>query len=349
VAVDPRSADEIAATTQAWIRAHVPGGEHAAWISPLTPAAAGMATFIWFGWLGGAGLPEEYWRRAVALRVFATEREDPVLARESAILEFVAAAGYAVPRPLATARAADADNPVGLPWMLMPRVPGRPLLEVLATAPWAAGARLRELAALQVALHRIPVAGCPLPADGALVDRWLDDKREQIEGPGDVRANALLARLRRRADVVRDEVPVVCHGDFHPLNVLSRPLGSGWEHVVIDWTDSVVGDRHYDVARTVALFRVASIAAGSTAERLALKAAGPWLARTYRRAYERALAVDPARFAYWTAAHLLRGWAQIVGLHTGLYADGPGRADDVPLAVAEALLIWATAELDALG
>ena len=157
--------------------------------------------------------------------------------------------------------------------------------------------------------------------------------------------------MRTRADVVRDEVPVVCHGDFHPLNVLSRPLGSRWEHVVIDWTDSVAGDRHYDVARTVAIFHLASIAAGSGAERLALKAAGPWLARTYRRAYERELAIDPQRFAYWTAAHLLRGWAQIVGLHQGLYAEGPGDADAVPLAVAEALLVWADgrARLDRLS
>jgi aminoglycoside phosphotransferase (APT) family kinase protein len=348
VAVDPRSADEIAATTQAWIRAHVPGGEHAAWISPLTPATGGMATFIWFGWLGGADLPDAY-RGPLALRVFSEADEDDVLGRESGILDFVAAHGYPVPLPLTTARAADADNPVGLPWMIMPRVPGRQLLEVLAATPWSAGARLRELAALQVALHRIPLVGCPLPAEGALVDRWLEDKREQIEGPGDPRANALLARMRARADVVRDEQPVVCHGDFHPLNVLSRPLGSRWEHVVIDWTDSVAGDRHYDVARTVALFRVASIAAGSTAERLALKAAGPWLARTYRRAYERELPIDPRRFGYWTAAHLLRGWAQIVGLHEGLYEAGPGDAAAVPIEVAEALLLWATAELDAVG
>ena len=48
-------------------------------------------------------------------------------------------------------------------------------------------------------------------------------------------------------------------------------------------------------------------------------------------------------------AHLLRGWAQIVGLHQGLYAEGPGDADAVPLAVAEALLVWATAELDSIG
>ena len=141
----------------------------------------------------------------------------------------------------------------------------------------------------------------------------------------------------------------MCHGDFHPLNVLSRPIGSRWEHVVIDWTDSVVGDRHYDVARTVALFRLASIAAGPGPSGSRCRSRGRGSRAPTAAPYERDLAIDQKRFAYWTAAHLLRGWAQIVGLHQGLYADGPNDADAVPLAVAEALLVWATAELDSIG
>jgi aminoglycoside phosphotransferase (APT) family kinase protein len=254
-----------------------------------------------------------------------------------------------VPVPLVGVTAADPANPVGLPWMVMPRVAGVPLIQVLPKPPWGAPARLRELAALQLALHAIPVDGCPLPMDRPLVDRWFDMRREQIEGPADARANALLARLWDRAGVVRDETPVVCHGDFHPLNVLSHRTGTGWEHVVIDWTDTVVGDRHYDVARTVALFDVASIAARNPAERVALKAAGPWLASTYRRAYETGAPIQPDRFAYWSALHLLRGWAQIVGLHAGLYDAGPGDADAVPLRVAGELLAWAEAEAASLG
>ena len=73
------------------------------------------------------------------------------------------------------------------------------------------------------------------------------------------------------------------------------------------------------------------------------------MARGYRRAYERGLPIEEDRFRYWTAAHLLRGWAQIVGLHEGLYDAGPGDAAAVPIEMAEALLLWATAELDAVG
>ena len=346
VAVDPRSADEIAATTQAWIREHVPGGS-TAWISPLMPATGGMATFIWFGWLGGAGLPDEY-RGPLALRVFAMGDEDPVLERESAILEFVAAAGYPVPRPLATARAADADNPVGLPWMIMPKVPGRQLLEVLATAPWSAGARLRELAALQVALHRIPLTGSPLPADGALVDRWLEDKREQIEGPGDSRANALLARMRTRGRCRPRRGPGRVPRRLPPAQRAEPaggvPLRARGDRLDRQRRGGPALRRRPD--RRDLPSRVDRRGIGCRATRA--KAAGPWLAQLPPGLRARA-PIDPKRFAYWTAAHLLRGWAQIVGLHQGLYAEGPNDADAVPLAVAEALLVWAAAELDSIG
>ncbi len=35
--------------------------------------------------------------------------------------------------------------------------------------------------------------------------------------------------------------------------------GAEWEHWIIDWTDATLGDRHFDVARTLALFTVASL------------------------------------------------------------------------------------------
>jgi aminoglycoside phosphotransferase (APT) family kinase protein len=184
----------------------------------------------------------------------------------------------------------------------------------------------------------VPVGGCPLPAAGDLVDRWLAERAAEIESVGDARADAVLDALRRRADVVRNEEPVVCHGDFHPLNVLSSRTASHWRHVVIDWTDAVVGDRHFDVARTLVLFRVASIAASGTAERIGLRAAGPALVRIYRRAYERARVLEPARLGYWSAAHLLRGWAQVTRLHDGAYGTTAATTDAVPAAVADVLL-----------
>jgi aminoglycoside phosphotransferase (APT) family kinase protein len=345
VPCDPGRGDEVAAATLAWIRAHVDAT--AAWSTPLVPADAGLSTFIWFGHLVGDALPPRY-REPVALRLYGTVGDDEVLAREHGVLEFVTEHGYPAPVPLAAVPVGP-ENPVGLPWMVLPKVPGEPLLAVVSKAPWAAGARLRELAALQVALHDIPVAGVPLPTDRPLVDAWLADRAPEMAEIATPRAQAVFDALVTRAGIVRPEVPVTCHGDFHPLNVLSHHDDSGWHHVVIDWTDVVVGDRHFDVARTLALFGVAWMVAGSRAERVALRAAGPWLLRSYRRAYESAIPVDSWRLAYWTAAHLLRGWWQVAQLHADGFESTRASTDAIPISVADALLARAEKSLQSIG
>jgi aminoglycoside phosphotransferase (APT) family kinase protein len=346
VPCDPRQPGEIATATLEWIRDNVPGATDAEWDAQLVAADAGMTTFIWFGQLRGAGLPEAF-RQPLALRVFGNVTEDVTLERERGILGFVAARDYPAPVPLA-AVPSDAANPVGLPWMILPKVSGAPLLEVIAKAPWAALRRLRELAGLQAWLHGFPVSGCPLPSDGALVDRWLTLRSPEIESVADARAAAVLTFLRERADIVRSEVPVVCHGDFHPLNVLSSRDGSRWRHVVIDWTDAMLGDHHFDVARTLGLFRVAAIAASSPVERVGLRVGAPGFVRTYRRAYERIRPLDDDRLAYWTAAHFLRGWTQITQLHEGAFDTTRADVDAIPISVADAVLERAEQAVESL-
>jgi aminoglycoside phosphotransferase (APT) family kinase protein len=336
VPCDPKQPGEIADATLRWIRDNVPGGGDASWDGLLTPATGGMSTYIWFGRLRGGDLPESF-RGPLALRVFGDPDEDATLERERGILDFVVAHGYPAPTPLAAVPSAEA-NPVGLPWMVLPHVPGDPLATVMVKELLSVPARLRELAELQARLHAMPIAGCPLDDDGPLVDRWFVRRGPEIESVATARSRAVLDTLRRRAGIVRDEEPVVCHGDFHPLNVLSDHRNGTWHHVVIDWTDAVVGDRHFDVARTLALFGVASIAASSTAERVALRVASPHLVRIYRRAYERAHPLDPDRLRYWSAAHLLRGWAQITHLHEGAYSLNRANTDEVSMSVADALL-----------
>lgn len=347
VPCDPRRPEQIAAATLGWVQENVPGGAGAEWVAPLEAADAGTTTFIWFGRLRGDELPDAY-QQPLALRVFGTVEEDATLEREHSILAFVAARGFPAPVPL-VAVPSGLGNPVGLPWMVLPRVPGSALLTVIQRAPWAAHRRLRELASLQVRLHAIPVGGCPLPRTGALVDRWLARRGPEIRSVGDERAAAVLYTLEQHADVVRDEQPVVCHGDFHPLNVLSSRDDTGWHHVVIDWTDSVVGDRHFDVARTLALFRVAWIAVDSRPERIVLRAAAPSLARAYRRGYERGQTLDRDRLAYWSAAHLLRGWWQVTQLHEGAHEVTRASTDAVPLWVADAVLTRAEQAMTTLA
>jgi aminoglycoside phosphotransferase (APT) family kinase protein len=83
---------------------------------------------------------------------------------------------------------------------------------------------------------------------------------------------------------------VVCHGDFHPGNVLAAPGGSALH--VIDWTRAGVGDRHGDIAWTLLGFEVA---APRSAYRVLMRVLRRRLQRAYLDGYRRVLPVDRER------------------------------------------------------
>jgi aminoglycoside phosphotransferase (APT) family kinase protein len=140
-----------------------------------------------------------------------------------------------------------------------------------------------------------------------------------------------LASAEALADRAMDGPHVVCHGDFHPLNVLV----DGDRTSVIDWTDAGLGPREADVARTALLFHVAAIAATSAIERAALRIAGPRLSRRYLRTYGAGAPLDPERLRLWEVLHAVHGWAQVEMLHAGGF-DGSSSAEaaQIPRSVA---------------
>jgi len=72
--------------------------------------------------------------------------------------------------------------------------------------------------------------------------------REKIEQAGSLSESMCLPLVARL-----DSLPSgdrVCHGDFHPENVLRSTDGRA---VIIDWIDATIGDPLADVARTVVL------------------------------------------------------------------------------------------------
>lgn len=328
--------NEVAAGVTQWVRANIEGAANASFAAPLEAPTAGMSTFIWFGRLEGLDAGAPHWGEPLAIRMFPSADDSDVAAREGAILEFVAARGYPVPRPLASV-ANPNESVFPTPWLVLPRIAGRPMLEAMTTNPLRARRLLDDLADLQFALHEIEVAGCPVPYPAELADQWFTRYEQQIAQLGDPRADRVLAALHAGRSIVVGEVPVICHGDFHPLNVLSERADSGWVHHVIDWTDTMVGDRHYDVARTIALFRLAAIAVSNPVERTAAKLLGPVAARYYRRAYGRRAALDQRRLDYWTVCHLIRGWAQVRELAVPAEVRTTAAAQ-VPMAIADTML-----------
>jgi Ser/Thr protein kinase RdoA (MazF antagonist) len=71
-------------------------------------------------------------------------------------------------------------------------------------------------------------------------------------------AEPLPDHLKEAALLALDKLPEgdrVCHGDFHPGNILMTPHGP----VAIDWTDASCGNPLSDVARTLVLLSAAQV------------------------------------------------------------------------------------------
>jgi aminoglycoside phosphotransferase (APT) family kinase protein len=196
-----------------------------------------------------------------------------------------------------------------------------------------------RLAALALRLHALAPDDWPGPADpSALVAKRLGLPRRVAEEVGDRGLAAALARVDALGPEELVGGPaVVCHGDFHPLNVMV----DGRRSWVLDWSDAGLGPPESDVARTLLLLRVvASIAASGRLERTAIRWAGPPLARRYARTYVAGRALDEGRLRRWTGLHALHGWSQVVMLHADGFAgasSADGRQDEVPLELASVL------------
>ena len=283
----------------------------------------------------GDALPGR-WRAPLVARVLPdAERYEQGL-REASTHDWCADQGVPVPRVLAVAAPGEV---LDLPVQVMERVTGTTMAAAMTGRPWTARAEVDRLARLHVVLHRLDGASSPLHRSGAsLLDRRLSLVRRVV---ADRPASALADGLER-VDALRGRLegsaPSVCHGDFHPLNVLvDGPRAS-----VLDWTDAGVGDRHGDVARTALLFRMAAGFAQGTAERVALRGGGPLLARRYLRSYRRLLPLDADRLRLWEPVHLLHAWAQVEAAMTA--PTGAPLAEEHPLP--PALGTWVRARFE---
>lgn len=301
-----------------------------------TTAGDGYDTAVSFVRYGGTVLPPE-WRRDLVLRVHPTADRSALARHEAAAQNWCADRGYPAPRVLAVF---DAGDLVDLPLQVVERAPGRTMLAATLRAPWATRRVIRRLASLHADLHDLAPASFPAPPDAAggtpltlaarrlrPVPGWISQLPSATAAP---LADAL-ERVTATLPALDTEDPRVCHGDFHPLNVLLAGDGAA---AVIDWTDVAVGDPHGDVARTALLFEVAHVASTSPVERAVLGAGAGWMRRTYLESYRRRRSLDDDRLRQWEAVHCLHGWGQVSALHAGLFPGASRAAGSVPPALA---------------
>jgi thiamine kinase len=223
------------------------------------------------------------WGDSQALRLLRDPGAGDQLDHEVAAMRAADQAGVPVP-------AVDAVITIdGRPGLVMERVFGTDLLTELATRPWRFRRRARQLGALQARLHRTQApSGVPAVRD---------QLRARIQ-----LAPHLADRARTPALELLERLPdgeALCHGDFHPGNVLVSSRGP----VIIDWVAVGRGDPVGDLARTMLLLRVAT-RPGLSAVAQALDNVGRrWFRTTWRRAYQRKHPVDPVAFERWTTVH----------------------------------------------
>lgn len=286
---------------------------------PPSSIGSGFDSYIHCVRLAGATLPTE-WQAPLVVRLLPSVDREPQSHQEAEAQQWAASLGYQAPQVLEVLAPSEA---FGLPAQVMERAPGITMLEAFGAKPWRALRLVDQLARLQLDLHALPIDRWPGSREPtALVDKRLGLPRRVAHGLKDADISRALDQAEPVLAAASTGPLVVNHGDFHPLNVVV----DGDAASVIDWTDAGLGPREADVARTLLLFQIAAIAANSRVERVALRLAGPRLARRHRRTYEKVAPLDPGRLRVWTALHALHGWSQVVMLHAGGF-DGETSAD----------------------
>ncbi len=134
--------------------------------------------------------------------------------------------------------------------ILYERVEGVSMLVDMRCRPWLLMRHARILADLQAQFHRLSVPG-------------LQSYRDRLERS--IRqAPHLPEALREQALSILKTMPAgnnLCHGDFHPDNVLVTRRGA----MVIDWMTACLGSPWADVARTSLILTIGVKAAGKQA------------------------------------------------------------------------------------
>jgi aminoglycoside phosphotransferase (APT) family kinase protein len=171
----------------------------------------------------------------------------------------------------------------GRPVLLLSWVAGKTVLDAFKAQPWRIAALGALCGRMHAQIHAVPAPEGPdYPPD-----RWLE-----WAGPLD-------APLRERLQAVARPL-VLCHFDYHPLNVMTdgtRVTG------VLDWPNALPADPRADLARTVALMRFPPNVTVRPHERIAIRL---WL-RGWWRVYQRAAGrvTEMAPFYAWAGTATL--------------------------------------------
>ncbi|HEU5318698.1 MAG TPA: aminoglycoside phosphotransferase family protein [Chloroflexota bacterium] len=239
------------------------------------------------------------------IKLLLPGRPRAAAAREAALGQLVNRLGIPAPQ------VHDLVEIDGRHGVIFERIDGPSMLDAIVAQPW----RVLRLAPLLGTLHA-RIHRAPLPADAAdgpelrRLTNELDRKIGQFtHTPPDERAAALeqLMALKERGAA---SPPSLCHGDFHPGNVILTARGP----VVVDWNDATLGPPEADVARTGVLMLHGELpAAIGGAKRVAIQTTRRLLHALYLRRYRTLTGMSDAQIEPWRFPTIVARRAEGVG------------------------------------
>jgi aminoglycoside phosphotransferase (APT) family kinase protein len=217
------------------------------------------------------------WDDDCVVKLFVAGRPRADVEQEAAVTRAAAACGLPVP---SVSGLVEEEGRVG---MVCGKVGGETMLRRMPGRPWLLGRWAAMLGGLHARVHG---ARTDVPTSQADWVRTMVGRAVRL--PDGLRQAALA-----RAESLGGR-QALCHGDFHPDNVLLSADGP----VIIDWDSAVVGDPMADVAATVLMLRTARPTPAARRQWL-LDAGRALFCRLYLRRYARLGTLDRERVAAW--------------------------------------------------
>jgi uncharacterized protein (TIGR02172 family) len=173
------------------------------------------------------------WKQGWILKLFKPDKSRQMVEMEARLARLVRASGLPVP---AVGEVIEVNGRFGLEYE---RVEGVSMLQALVQQPWKFASYARQLAGLQADMHKTKLLEMPSQKEKLA---------RKIRGAEILPENVRRAALETLEGLLDQEW--LCHGDFHPNNILLTAHGP----VIIDWIDASRGSPLMDVARSTLLF-----------------------------------------------------------------------------------------------